>query len=147
MSQESTIIIREMQVQAPFMYLWLKHVVGVDLKEHCAKCLTGAFDDRLNSRTKMIRDLELPETPFHYLCGVSKPYCWAKNFHLGFRFHTGKILTIERHGIRLVLENAEEVTFSEADIDPADPHIRLKVYRTCRNWQFAHRIAPMLSME
>ena len=44
-------------------------------------------------------------------------------------------------GGQITYENAEEIAFSQADIDPADPHARSKAYFTCRNWQFAHLIS------
>ena len=54
------------------------------------------------------------------------------------------MLNITRHGIHVEIENAEEIPFSESDIAPDDPHIRHKSYRTCRNRQFAHKIAKWL---
>ncbi len=70
---------------------------------------------------------------------MSIPYCRAKNFHLAFRKKNGHTLREKRHGI--AIENAEEIKFSEADINSDAPHIKLTTYRTCRNRQFAHRIA------
>lgn len=129
-----------MKVEAKFRYLWLKLVTGVNLEEHCAKSLLGEYDARFSSTTKEIDDIELASAPFYYLCGVSVPYVWAKNFHLAFREKEGYIVEVKRNGIHIVIENAEEVTFSEADIPPTDPHIKSKTYRTCRNWQFAHKV-------
>lgn len=132
--------VKSMKVEAKFRYLWLKLVTGVNLEEHCAKSLLGEYDARFSSTTKEIDDIELASAPFYYLCGVSVPYVWAKNFHLAFREKEGYIVEVKRNGIHIVIENAEEVTFSEADIPPTDPHIKSKTYRTCRNWQFAHKV-------
>ena len=132
--------IREINVDGAFRYLWLKHVTGVDLSVHCARCLLGEYDNRISDDTRHASGLVLPSAPFHYLCGVSSPYVWARNFHLAFREKEGYIVEVARHGIRIVIEDAEEVPFGETDIDPLDPHAHLKAYRTCRNWQFAHKV-------
>ena len=73
--------------------------------------------------------------------GVIKPCVWSRNFHLAFREKEGSLLSVSRQGIQVEIENAEEIAFSQADIDPADPHARSKAYFTCRNWQFAHLIS------
>ena len=136
--------IREINVDGAFRYLWLKHVTGVDLSVHCARCLLGEYDNRISADTRHASGLVLPNAPFHYLCGVSSPYVWARNFHLAFREKEGYIVEVARHGIRIVIEDAEEVPFGESDIDPLDPYAHLKAYRTCRNWQFAHKVSPLL---
>lgn len=135
--------IREINVDGAFRYLWLKGVTGVDLSVHCARCLLGEYDNRISADTRHASGLVLPNTPFHYLCGVSTPYVWARNFYLAFREKKGYIVEVARHGIRIVIDDAEEVPFGEADIDPHDPHVHLKAYRTCRNWQFAHKVKGM----
>lgn len=136
--------IKQITVEKPFRYLWLKCVEGVNLKEHCAHCLLGTYFAGIDARTKHASNLSLPPAPYYYLCGVSIPYCWAKNFHLAFREKTGHALRVKRHGIAIEIENAKEIKFSEADINPDDPHIKLTAYRTCRNWQFAHKICNLL---
>ena len=136
--------IRDIEITGSFRYLWLKAVTGVNLEEHCAKCLLGEYDPRISASMRRASGLELPEAPFHYLCGVTTPYVWERNFHLAWRHREGSTLEVDRHGIRITIDNAEEVTFGESDIDPQDRHIKYKTYRTCRNWQFAHKISPLL---
>lgn len=138
------IIIRTIQVNGRFSYLWLKHVHGVNLAEHCAHCLVGDYNQMIRATIQELHHVRLPYAPYHYLCGVSSPYVWSRNFHLAFREKEGNVLNITRHGIHVEIENAEEIPFSESDIAPDDPHIRHKSYRTCRNWQFAHKIAKWL---
>ena len=46
----------------------------------------------------------------------------------------------KRNGIHIILLNAEEVKFSQSDVDPGDPHAKSKAFYTCRNWQFAHKL-------
>ena len=141
---DAMITIRTLKVSAPFSYLWLKHVTGVNLAVHCAHCLLGEYDPRIKANLTEISNITLPDTPYHYLCGVSRPYVWSRNFHLAFREKEGSLLTSQRNGIYIEIENAEEVKFSMADTDQNDPHYRSKNYRTCRNWQFAYKISKFL---
>lgn len=136
--------IRSIKVTGHFKYLWLKTVVDVNLNVHCARCLIGEYDERISARMSEAADIELPNAPYHYLCGVTTPYVWAENFHLAFVEKEGATLDVERHGIHIIIDGAEELPFSEADIDQSDPHARAYAYRTCRNWQFAHKISPLI---
>ncbi len=138
------VIIQQLSVSAPFSYLWLKYVHGVDLNVHCAKCLLGSYEDAINPHTPEFINIELQPAPYYYLCGVSKPYVWYRNFHLAFREEEGSILEMKRNGIHIIILNAERVSFSQDDIDPTDPHAKSKSFYTCRNWQFAHKIAKEL---
>jgi len=139
--------IKSIIVSSPMRYLWLKYVTGVDLSQHCAKCLQGAFSKRIKSSISQAQDIELNEADadIFYLCGVAQPFNWAKNFHLAFRHKEGETLDFESNGICLTIENAERIEFSEEDIAPNDPNGHKKVYNTCRNWQFAHKIAKEFS--
>ena len=134
----------QISVEGSFRYLWIKYIIGVDLKEHCAKCLLGEYDPRIRATLRHASDIALAAAPFYYLCGVTQPYCRAKNFHLAFREKKSYILRVRRKGISIEIQDTEEVKFSEADIAPDDPHIRLTAYRTCRNWQFAHKVKSWL---
>ncbi len=67
------------------------------------------------------------------------PLLPGKEFSSCLSEKNGHTLREKRHGI--AIENAEEIKFSEADINSDAPHIKLTTYRTCRNRQFAHRIA------
>ena len=138
------ITIRTLKVSAPFSYLWLKHVTGVNLAVHCAHCLLGEYDPRIKANLTEAENITLPDAPYHYLCGVSRPYVWSRNFHLAFREKERSFLTVQCNGIFIEIENAEEVPFSMADVAPNAPHYRSKNYRTCRNWQFAYKISRLL---
>lgn len=48
----------------------------------------------------------------------------------------GSFLTVLQNGIYIEIENVEEVTFSQDDIDSSNPHAKSKAYFTCCNWQF-----------
>ena len=138
------IAIRALKVSTPFSYLWLTHVTGVNLAVHCSHCLPGEYDTRIKANLTEVPNITLPDTPYHYLCGVSRPYVWSSNFHLAFREKEGSLLTIQRNGIYIELENAEEEKFSMADAAPNAPHYRSKNYRTSRHWQFAYKISKLL---
>ena len=141
---DAMITIRTLKVSAPFSYLWLKHVTGVNLAVHCAHCLLGEYDPRIKANLTEAENITLPDAPYHYLCGVSRPYVWSRNFHLAFREKEGSFLAVQCNGIFIEIENAEEVPFSMADVAPNAPHYRSKNYRTCRNWQFAYKISRLL---
>lgn len=129
--------IKSMTVSKPFRYLWLKSVEGVDLSQHCAKCIIGEYDDRVSARVRQLDDVTLTESVY-YLCGVALPYKWENNFHLAFRHKEGSTLTYESNGVAVVIENAERIFFSGLDIDTSLPQAHKKAFCTCRNWQFAN---------
>ena len=91
--QPTMISLRHLHVNAPFRYLWLKYVSGVNLSVHCARCLLGEYDPRISARVKELHEQPLRPSPYYYLCGVSKPYVWSRNFHLAFREKEGSLLS------------------------------------------------------
>lgn len=131
------IYMKTLSVNAPFRYLWLKHVIGVDLTKHCARCLLGNYVKNINPRNPNHPEIEL-EDGVYYLCGVSLPYVWEKNFHLAFCYSEGCRIEYESNGISVVIENAERMPILESHINDSDPNAWKKEFRTCRNWQFAH---------
>lgn len=133
------ITISKIEVIGDFRYLWLKSVFDVDLSVHCAKCLVGKYDNRINSRLKTAVNIILTDKVY-YLCGVSKPYVWSNNFHIAFREKQGSNFYIDRNGIKLFVNNAEEIEFSENDVDFDLPQAKKKEFFTCRNWQFANKL-------
>lgn len=131
------IIIKSITKSKPFMYFWLKSVKDVDLSKHCAKCLIGEYSDEVNAAQEYVENIIL-EDGVYYLCGVSKPYNWNKNFHLAFKCAEGKSIQYSNNGVEVIIENAEALPISPEYIDPDDVNYRKKEYSTCRNWQFAH---------
>lgn len=125
-----------------FKYLWLKYVAGVDLNVHCARCLVGWYSKRIQPDLQDRSDIVLDEhqTEYFYLCGVSSPYRWERNFHLAFRYKAGNTLRIMENGIEIVIEDAERIQIVK--LDKYDhPKGSIGAYNTCRNWQFANMIA------
>lgn len=131
------ILIKNLTVSKPFMYIWLKNVNNVNLNQHCAKSLIGDYSPYINKNVKEISNLEL-EDNIYYLCGVSKPYNWFNNFHLAFKYSEGTSFTYENNGISVEIENAIQLPISKDYIDYSLPKAHLKSYNTCRNWWFAN---------
>ena len=130
-------IIKSIEVEGTFKYLWLKSVRDVDLSRHCARCLVGDYDGRINNRLREAHDIELFEDVY-YLCGVSSPYKWENNFHLAFRRKDGSTIDYSSNGVTVRIEGAERLPIDAKYNNPADMHYRTKSYCTCRNWQFAN---------
>lgn len=128
-----------LEVSKNFKYLWLKSVTGVDLTVHCARCLKGEYDNRVNSKIKKVENIALAGD-IYYLCGVSLPYVWSNNFHLAFEESNGNHFVFENNGVKISVENAKMIYFSDEDIDKTLPQAKRKEFFTCRNWQFANKI-------
>lgn len=122
-------------IDRKFSSLWLKSVYDVKLDKHCINCLVGERDYRIKQEVGC--EFSLAPTVY-YLCGVTYPYVWANNFHLAFQPKEGSTINITRKGLSLTITNAEEIMFSEDDIDKTLPNADDPKYYTCRNWQFAN---------
>ena len=138
--------LRHLPTEQAYRFMWLKRVWNVDLSKHCQPALLGPTSRIIRTRffwqaprAFEIKEIYLEPSPsgYFYLCGVTHPYVWAKNFHLPFRFAQGSIAEKRWYGIHIRLQDAEELPLSETFIDPACPGYQQKVYRTCRNAQFA----------
>lgn len=129
--------ISALTVTGSFKYLWLKHVTGVDLSKHCARCLRGTYSEDVGPHVAELSDLHLADGVW-YLCGVSQPYRWSLNFHLAFHDCPGSTVEVCRNGVSIVIEDAEALPISPSNIDPTDPNVDRREFFTCRNWQFAH---------
>lgn len=133
--------IERLIITGQFQYFWLKTVERVDLSNHCAKCLIGHYENV--PKRGELRNFQLNDA-IYYMCGVTIPYVWSENFHLAFRPKKGATLRVKEHGVEVVISDAERLPISESYVDPNDPNINKKGYRTCRNWQFAHYFAKNL---
>ena len=131
------VIIRKMEIKKHYRYVWLKYVNDFDLSQHCAKCLIGTYEKRVNRDTFSYRDIELPSSPYYYFCTV---YQYATNIHLAFVEAEGETITIEDDRYSVVIENARQIHFDASRIDYALTGARRKAFTTCRNWQFANWI-------
>lgn len=143
MKNPEIVIIERITITAPFRYLWLKYVRGVDLNVHCADCLVGDYSERIGPTLGLeAENLSLDEYPgeIFYLCGVSKPYNWENNLHLACRRVPGEELLFEEHGVSLVMKNAQRINFEAFDArnKSPSPNRTRPEFNTCRNWIFAN---------
>lgn len=143
MKNAAKVRIEEIRISAPFRYLWLKYVRGIDLNVHCADCLLGDNSELVGPSLGLEgQDLSLDEYPgeIFYLCGVSKPYNWDRNFHLAFRVAPGEGFSFEEHGVSVTISNAEKINFETFDARNKSTSMnRTKpVFNNCRIWRFAN---------
>jgi hypothetical protein len=97
--------------------------------------LVGNYSKAVNTNLQVLNNHKLYAYPakIYYLCGVSKPYKWANNFHLAFEYCLGEKVVVNRNGIIIVIENARELPIRVVPQSITDK----KEFTTCRNWQFA----------
>ncbi len=121
-----------------FRYFWLKRVTGFDPALHCARCLKGSYFSEAGTGMPVNQDIHIEADPGEvlYLCGVSAPYQWARNFHLALRVEHGA-------AVRSTLYTGDVVSILGADYLPFDdvearrrfPDLS-EAYLSCRNFQF-----------
>lgn len=137
-------IIRSLKVKGHFRFLWLKSVTGVSLSVHCAGCLKGTYDSRINPTVSYVEDLEPVEAKAYYLCGVSKPYKWSKNLHVAFVYAEDESFEVKENGIVMMVDNARRIQITDEAMNrSASKHLGNAQYNTCRNWQFAHMFSEL----
>jgi hypothetical protein len=136
-----------------FRYFWMKSVEGFNASAHCATCLKGEYVKSVGLHLLASRPalVTAEEGTLFYLCGVAKPYAWAKNAHLAIRVRKGATCTLHLHtGQSITIMGGEQVPF---DDKAAREHYSTKssAYLTCRNFQFGAALehgrlnAPMAS--
>jgi hypothetical protein len=130
-----TITITRLELKRKYRYVWLKYVRGFDLAQHCARCLVGTYDERINKDTLHYSDLALPASPYYYFCTV---YQYATNIHLAFEEAPGEVIEIDDPRYSIRIENARQIHFDDSHIDRSLPQAEKKAFSTCRNWQFAN---------
>ena len=119
--------------KSDWTYLWLKTVTGVELTQHCAKCLIGEYI-KFDSVTEL-------ENITHYLCGVYKGWNYNKNFHLAFKYKKDSLLTVLEKNIFIEIQDAERIIIKPLQKnDVATIEGNKKEFYSCRNWQFANQI-------
>lgn len=128
--------------RARYRILWLAGVRHVDLTQHCLK--TFGLPDRHRLRLdRRHQTLRLPaENPplAWYVCALPHPWCWDDNAHLAFEYAPGNTWSGNAlvPGLHVQLENAAPIEGWGEHTIPRDVHLRQsRLYRTCRNWQFA----------
>lgn len=121
-----------------FRYFWLKRVTGFDPAVHCARCLKGHYVSEVGTAMPVNAPIHIEADPGDvlYLCGVSAPYVWARNFHLALRVeHGAAVRTGCYTGDVLSILGADFIAFDDTEARRRFPHLS-EAYLTCRNFQF-----------
>ena len=127
---------------ASYPIMWLAGIRQLDLTQHCLR--TFAEPDRpavdLGKRVQTLR-LSTQNPPLAwYLCALPIPWNWKANAHLAFEHAPGHQWYGEAlvPGLEVELTNARPILgWGEHDIPATEPLRQSRIYRTCRNWQFA----------
>lgn len=134
-------IVMKIDVEANFRYLWLKYVTGANLDQHCARGLSGSYSKALKNKPgEQIITIDEHQAKVIYLCGVSAPYKWDKNFHLAMIHSPGDNIDYESNGIKVTISNAKRIEFEGYDARTlsSNPNKDKREFHTCRNWIFAN---------
>lgn len=125
-----------------FRHWWAKTVTGFRDEVHCARCLIGPYVPSLGSSwSGQPTRVQLPPGALFYLCGVSAPYRWDRNFHLALAPADHALRVRTYAGQTVLIEGARVLPFSGADAARLYPE-RGAEFLTCRNFQFgAHYFA------
>lgn len=125
-----------------FMFWWLKDVRDYRLDVHCARCLVGPYDRRINKRMATHHPIEL-RSDLIYLCGVASTRKWVNNFHVAARLAPGKRIvmpTYNQHTV--IIDHAEAIPIVPLE----DGYKGLpKSFTTCRNYQFAVQMCDAMT--
>lgn len=129
-----------------FRFFWAMYVRDVNLSVHCQPCLLGRRSNKIctpmfyrNRDRFVLRDIVLDESKseFVYICGVTLPHVWIRNFHLALRRSPGRVVKAKWFGVSFEIENAERLEIRSSFIDPDCRFKDDSSYMTCRNAQFA----------
>lgn len=132
----------EIEARDRYHIMWLAGIRELDLTQHCLK--TFGECDRYNSNAQQRRQtLHLPATNppvAWYLCALPIPWDWSRNAHLAFEYAPGETWEGDAlvRGLGVRLANARPlIGWGEHSIPSDAPRRNSRLYRTCRNWQFA----------
>lgn len=115
-----------------FRYFWLKDVVGYDIGVHCARCLRGRYERRVNREMPLNHQIVL-RSKLVYLCGVSPR--WQNNLHAAAELAPGESFSVPTYnGMTAHFENARRIEIQPLPDGWGDLP---KAFTTCRNFQFA----------
>jgi hypothetical protein len=121
-----------------FMHWWLKSVRGYRLDVHCARCLVGPYEKRINRAMPLNEPVEL-RGDLVYLCGVADGRRWVNNFHAAAKLEIGTRFSVPTYnGLTVHFENARMIAIEPL---PDGWNGLDKSFTTCRNYQFAVQMA------
>lgn len=121
-----------------FRYFWLKRVNGFDPRQHCARCLTGSYFPDVGTMLPVNQAVHIEADPGEvlYLCGVSAPYRWERNFHMALRVEYGAAVRSTLYtGDVVEIAGADHIAFDDTEARRRFPHLS-EAYLSCRNFQF-----------
>ncbi|MEV6946710.1 hypothetical protein AB0N07_33025 [Streptomyces sp. NPDC051172] len=132
----------DIEARASYRIMWLAGIRELDLTQHCLKTFGEADRPHINTHQRR-QTLHLPAAnpPIAwYLCALPIPWDWSRNAHLAFEHAPGE--TWEGNalvpGLGVRLANARPILGWGEHSIPLDASGRTsRLYRTCRNWQFA----------
>ncbi len=117
-----------------FKFWWLKSVSDYRLDVHCARCLVGPYDRKINKIMPLGQEVEL-RGDLVYLCGVSDTRKWVHNFHAAAKLQEGASFTVPTYnGLTVRFHNAIQIPIEPL---PDGWNGLPKAFTTCRNYQFA----------
>lgn len=124
-------------IRTNYKYFWAKWVTGFDPRDHCAKCLVGEWERRINPNIISPARVELDHRPGEilYICGVAEPYNWWKNFHLVVLTGSGVATRRMSNGMVVTVQGGTEIPFGPEAAKELYPRKGRK-FLSCRNFQF-----------
>jgi hypothetical protein len=138
----SSMVRIDIEARARYRIIWLSGIRELDLTQHCLK--TFGECDRPHIDTHQRRQtLHLPAANppvAWYLCALPIPWDWPRNAHLAFEHAPGETWEGDAlvPGLGVKLTNARPIFgWGEHSIPANTPGRSSRLYRTCRNWQFA----------
>ena len=132
--------IKKLTLKNQYRIVWLRYIYGVDLSNHCMKCLLGHNDKRFRGYMTSLADTKLENARYYYLCGVDKDFIYNNNMHVAFIQKEGSSINIDNNLFSVYIENAERINIVPDYINWSLKDAKNKLFNTCRNWQFANMI-------
>ncbi|MFI1100281.1 hypothetical protein [Streptomyces melanogenes] len=122
--------------------MWLAGVRNVALDQHCLRSFGQPDRPALDlKRRHQAVDLTTTTPPLAwYLCALPNPWNWSANAHLAFEPAPGDQWEGPAlvPGLHVQLDNARPITgWGEHSIPDTEPRKQSRLFRTCRNYQFA----------
>jgi hypothetical protein len=132
----------EIEARDSYRIMWLAGIREVDLAQHCLKAFGESDRPHVNARQPR-QTLLLPAANppvAWYLCALPIPWDWSRNAHLAFEYAPSQTWEGDAlvRGLGVRLTNARPILgWGEHSIPHDAPRRNSRLYRTCRNWQFA----------
>lgn len=113
-------------------------MTGFDPALHCARCLKGSYFSEIGTALPVNQSIHIEADPGEvlYLCGVSSPYRWERNFHLALVVQHGGAVRMKTYtGDTVSILGVDLLSFDDAEARRRFPD-RSEAYLSCRNFQF-----------